>query len=146
MIGFSAILCLYCHFFFLMCDIHDIRLMNLMEEEIGYLSGVPVFHVKYLTPVTRLSFYVSILHFCLLPGHWTSRVLNVFALLTRPRTQLGFECFCYGIRISLCGEKNGEHKLWMSLASPSNLASFAAVAARSWLTRLLLYLFDCSSS
>ena len=59
-------------------------------------SGVLVFHVKYLTPVTRLSFYVSILHFCLLPGHWTSRVLNVFAFLTRPRAQLGFECFCYG--------------------------------------------------
>ncbi len=57
-----------------LCDIHDIRLMNLMEEEIGYLSGVPVFHVKYLTPVTRLLSYVSILHFCLLPGHWTSRV------------------------------------------------------------------------
>ena len=64
---------------FPMCGIHDIRLMNLMEEEIGYLSGVPAFHAKYPTPVTRLSSFVSILHFCLLPGT-VSDVLGLSAL------------------------------------------------------------------
>ena len=70
MIGFSAILCLYCHLFFFV-----------VFETIDYLSWVSVYHVGYLK--SCISLVATALVFVL--GHYVSLFTCRFALLSFSR-------------------------------------------------------------